>query len=63
VPVIDLYADATPLDLVSAEKRKPLVGERYKQVLIRGANHSFRGYERALAEEVAVWLKEREPKQ
>ena len=63
VPVIDLYADATPLDLSSAENRKALVGERYKQVQIRGASHSFRGYDGALAEATIAWLKEREQKQ
>ena len=63
VPVIDLYADSTPLDLSSAEKRKAWVGEKYKQVQIRGANHSFRGYDSALSEAVVAWLKEREQKQ
>lgn len=63
VPVIDLYADATPLDLSSAENRKALVGDRYKQVQIRGSNHSFRGYDSALAEATIAWLKEREQKQ
>lgn len=63
VPVIDLYADATPLDLSSAENRKALVGDRYKQVQIRGANHSFRGYDDALAEATSAWLKEQEKKQ
>lgn len=63
IPVIDFYADATPLDLASAENRKSLIGERYKQVQIRGANHSFRGYESALAEGTVAWLKEREQKQ
>jgi pimeloyl-ACP methyl ester carboxylesterase len=62
-PVIDIYADATPLDLSSAGNRKSLVGDRYKQVLIRGANHSFRGYDGALAEATIAWLKEREQKQ
>jgi len=63
IPVIDLYADATPLDLSSAENRKALIGDRYKQVQIRGANHSFRGYEGVLAEVTIAWLKEREQKQ
>ena len=63
IPVIDLYADATPLDLSSAEIRKALVGDRYKQVQIRGANHSFRGYDNVLAEATNAWLKEREQKQ
>lgn len=60
VPVIDLYADATPLDLSSAENRKNLIGAGYKQAQIRGANHSFRGYDSALAEAIVIWLKERE---
>ena len=63
VPVIDLYADATPLDLASAENRKAWASDRYKQVQIRGANHSFRGYDAALAEDIMVWLKEREQRQ
>ena len=63
VPVIDLYADATPLDLSSAENRKALVGDRHKQVRIRGASHNFRGYDGALAEATVAWLKEREQKQ
>lgn len=62
VPVIDLYADSTPLDLTSAENRKAWVGDRYKQVRIRGANHSFRGYDSALAEAIVAWIREMEPK-
>jgi hypothetical protein len=61
--VIDIYADSTPLDLSSAQNRKSLVGDRYKQVQMRGANHSFRGYEDAISEAVVAWLREREPKQ
>lgn len=60
VPVLDLYADATPLDLLSAENRKSLIGARYKQTLIRGANHSFRGHDSTLAEATIAWLKERD---
>lgn len=63
VPVIDLYADSTPFDLSSAEKRKGWAGDKYKQIQIRGANHSFRGYDGALSEAVVAWLKEREQKQ
>lgn len=61
--MIDTYADSTPLDLSSAQNRKALVGDRYQQVQMRGANHSFRGYEGALSEAVVAWLKERESKQ
>ena len=60
VPVIDFYANSTPLDLTSAVNRQALVSDRYKQVQIRGANHSFRGYEAALADAIVAWLKERE---
>jgi acetyl esterase/lipase len=63
VPILDLYADSTPLDLSSAEKRKGWVGDNYKQIQIRGANHSFRGYDRSLSEAVVAWLKENEQKQ
>lgn len=63
VPIIDIYADSTPLDLSSAQNRKSLVGDRYKQVQMHGSNHSFSGYEGALSEAVVAWLKERERKQ
>jgi len=63
IPVIDLYANATPLDLSSAQNRKAWTGDKYKQVLISGATHSFRGYDAALAGVVIEWLSEREQKQ
>jgi pimeloyl-ACP methyl ester carboxylesterase len=59
VPVLDLYADSTPLDLKSALNRRALVGPQYKQVLLSGANHSFKGYESDLSREVVAWLKSR----
>jgi len=62
IPVIDIYADATPLDLSSAQNRKTLAGNQYKQVRLSGANHSFRGHEDAMCEVVVAWLKEREAK-
>ena len=60
--VIDLYADSTPLDLKSAEDRQSFVSDRYKQIRINGANHSFQGYDSRLAQEIIAWLKEQEPK-
>ena len=60
VPVLDLYADATPLDLSSAENRKALVGAQYRQIRVSGANHSFKGYESMLSQAVVAWLKEQE---
>jgi hypothetical protein len=62
MPILDLYADSTPLDLSSADKRRGWAGDHYKQIAIRGANHNFRGYDQALSEAVIAWLKEREQK-
>ena len=62
VPVLDLYADSTPLDLSSAENRKLLIGGQYRQVRVGGANHSFKGYEPFLSEVVVGWLREQEAK-
>ena len=42
LPVIDIFADKTPLDLKSAENRRSLVSDAFKQVKISGADHSFR---------------------
>lgn len=60
LPVIDLYADTTPLDLKSAKARRGLISDRYKQVRIEGATHHFEGYESRLAQEIIEWLKEQE---
>jgi len=60
LPVLDLYADATPLDLSSAENRRALVGAQYRQVRITGANHSFKGYESVLSQTAVAWLREQE---
>lgn len=60
LPVIDLYADSTPLDLRSAEARRALISDRYKQVRIEGATHRFEGHDSRLAQEIIEWLKEQE---
>jgi hypothetical protein len=60
LPVIDVFADKTPLDLKSAENRRSLVSDTFKQVKISGADHSFRGYDDLLVQAVIGWLKERE---
>lgn len=62
VPVIDVYADKTPLDLKSAENRQSLVSDGYRQVRIEGAEHSFRGQESRMTQAVITWLKEQEQK-
>jgi len=60
LPVIDVYADNTPLDRKSAENRRSLVSGTFKQVKISGADHSFQGYDDQLIQAVIGWLKERE---
>lgn len=62
LPVIDLYADRTPLDLRSAQNRQSLVSGNYRQIRIEGAAHSFSGSDSRLAQEIIAWLREQEPK-
>jgi pimeloyl-ACP methyl ester carboxylesterase len=62
LPVIDVYADSTPLDLRSANNRQSLVSDRYKQMRIEGAEHSFRGHDPQVAQVIIAWLKEQEQK-
>jgi pimeloyl-ACP methyl ester carboxylesterase len=62
LPVIDIFADKTPLDLKSAQNRRSMVSDTFKQVRISGADHSFRGYDDQLVQTVTEWLKEREGK-
>jgi pimeloyl-ACP methyl ester carboxylesterase len=60
LPVIDIFADKTPLDLKSAENRRSMVSDTFKQARISGADHSFRGYDDQIVQAVIEWLKERE---
>ena len=60
LPIIDVYADNTPLDLKSAENRKALVSASYRQLRIEGAEHSFGGYDAKLAQGIIAWLKDQE---
>jgi len=60
LPVIDIFADGTPFDLKSAENRRPLLSDTFKQVRIAGADHSFQGNDNRIAQAVIEWLKERE---
>ena len=62
LPVIDVYADGTPLDLRSANNRQSLVSDHYKQMRIEGAEHSFRGHDSQVAQVIIAWLKEQEQK-
>jgi pimeloyl-ACP methyl ester carboxylesterase len=59
LPVIDVYADSGP-DAKSAEFRKAFVSDRYKQVVISGAKHDYRGYDNQIAKAVINWLKQQE---
>ena len=59
LPVIDIYADSGP-DAKGAEFRKPLVSERYTQVVIPGAKHDYQGFEDQVAKAVIAWLKRQE---
>jgi predicted alpha/beta-hydrolase family hydrolase len=59
VPVIGIYADSDR-DAKSAEFRKPFVSDRYKQVVILGAKHDYRGYDSQIAKAVIAWLKQQE---
>jgi len=59
LPAIDIHADSGP-DAKNAELRKPLVSDRYTQVVIPGARHDYRGYENQVAEAAIAWLKRQE---
>lgn len=59
LPVIDVHADSGD-DAKSANARKALVSDRYKQVVIPGATHDFRGYNKQVAKAVMDWLKQQE---
>ncbi len=62
VPVIDIHADSDP-DAKSADFRKPLVSDTYKQVIISGAKHDYRGHDKEVATAVIAWLKQQEANQ
>lgn len=62
LPVIDIFADNTPLDLKSAENRRSMVSDTFKQIRISGAEHSFRGYDDQVVKTAIEWLKEQEGK-
>ena len=59
VPVIDIYA-VNDRDAKAAEFRKPFVSESFVQVPVAGATHSYRGYEKVVADAVNGWLGKQE---
>jgi len=57
LPVLDLHGDTDP-DAKSAAFRKGLFSERHREVVLAGAHHDYKGYERALADAVIAWLED-----
>jgi len=63
IPVVDIYGDGGDgVDAFDAKTRSEFARDRnnYKQVLIKGADHRFRGYERELVDAAVNWLKEQD---
>jgi len=61
IPVVDVYGDGGDgVDLKQARARSDMVSDRYKQVLIPGANHTFDGQEDEMLKAVIDWLSERQ---
>jgi pimeloyl-ACP methyl ester carboxylesterase len=60
LPVVDIYGDGGDgKDMKHATARSGMVSDRYKQVFIHGANHTFDDHEREMIQEVIDWLSER----
>lgn len=60
ISVIDVYGSAEEKEgLSDGQARSDMVSERYKQVVIPGASHTFDGHEQEMVKTVVEWLKER----
>jgi dienelactone hydrolase len=60
LPVVDVYGDGGDgVDMKHAGARSDMVSDRYKQVLIPGASHTFDDYEEQMLQAVIDWLSER----
>ena len=58
IPVVDIYGDGGDgKDAIHAERRSELASDRYKMVLIPGANHRFVDHEDKMVNAVVDWLK------
>ena len=56
--VVDVYGDGGDgIDAKQARRRSFLVGDRYQQILIPGADHRFDSGEKQMVEAVVNWLK------
>jgi predicted alpha/beta-hydrolase family hydrolase len=64
IPVIDVFGDAednkNPADSDHAKERADLVSERYLQVLVPGATHTFDGKAKEMLSVIVNWLKKRQ---
>ncbi|HTF99846.1 MAG TPA: DUF3530 family protein [Nitrospirota bacterium] len=60
LPVVDIFADKSQLDLKSAENRRSMASDTFRQIRMAGAEHSFRGYDDQIVRAVVEWLKEQE---
>ena len=58
LPILDIWGGANEKDADSASQRKRLQSDRYRQVVIPGANHKFDGYETELVTAVTGWLQD-----
>ena len=59
IPVIDIYGDGGDgKDAHHAKRRSDMVGDRYTQVFISGANHRFTHHENELVDAVTNWLRQ-----
>lgn len=57
IPILDVYGDGGDgIDMIHAKARSDIVSDRYKQVLIVGANHTFNGHEEEMVKTVIDWL-------
>jgi len=61
LPVVDIYGDGGDgRDMAHAAARSDMVSDRYHQVLIPGANHTFDDHEEEMVKAVIHWLSERQ---
>ena len=61
IPVVDVYGDGGDAkDAEHADARSDMVGDKYKQVFISGADHRFTSHEKELVDAVVSWLKKQQ---
>ena len=61
LPVLDVYGDGGDgVDVKHAQTRSNMVSDRYKQVLIPNASHTFDDHEGEMLNAVIDWLSEKE---